>query len=386
MLERIVIDHFKSFKERTEISFVKTNYNILPGNVAENGILKGTLFVGPNASGKSNIICAIKFLLDSLFANTNINSEIYPCLFSEKKYFSIDYYFYINQEHISYHIDVDPIKPFITETLLVSDELLFERIGQSARTFQSGETDAVYDESYIDKETLFLRTLYFNTKFAANKTLRLWMEYLASSVYLNAHERRTVCYGKNVQELIPIRYLQNNGDKRINEFFEKYNFDQEIEYAHEVSSNTITLKVGSGDEEKDIFFKRKGLGTPIPFNQESLGNQNLIFVLPSFFKVLEQGGLLLIDEFSSGFHNDLEELLVKYFMEKSNNSQLIFVSHSTNLLSNSLLRPDQEYAVEFNGANGSTVKRFSSEQPRMAQNVEKMYLSGVFGGLPNYGG
>ena len=74
-----------------------------------------------------------------------------------------------------------------------------------------------------------------------------------------------------------------------------------------------------------------------------------------------------------------------YFMEKSNHSQLLFVSHSTNLLSNSILRPDQEYSVEFRNEEGSSVKRFSSEQPRSAQNIEKMYLSGVFGGLPDYG-
>ena len=64
--------------------------------------------------------------------------------------------------------------------------------------------------------------------------------------------------------------------------------------------------------------------------------------------------------------------------------QLLFVSHSTNLLSNSILRPDQEYSVEFQNENGSFVKRFSSEQPRSAQNIEKMYVSGVFGGLPEY--
>ena len=63
---------------------------------------------------------------------------------------------------------------------------------------------------------------------------------------------------------------------------------------------------------------------------------------------------------------------------------MIFVSHSTNLLSNSLLRPDQEYAVEFANEEGSTVKRFSPEQPRSAQNVEKMYVSGIFGGLPHF--
>ena len=106
--------------------------------------------------------------------------------------------------------------------------------------------------------------------------------------------------------------------------------------------------------------------------------------LPSFFNAIEQDGMLLIDEFSSGFHNQLETLLVRYFMEKSRYAQMFFVSHSTNLLSNSILRPDQEYAVEFCDGEGSAVRRFSAEQPRSAQNIEKMYMSGVFGGLPDY--
>ena len=71
-------------------------------------------------------------------------------------------------------------------------------------------------------------------------------------------------------------------------------------------------------------------------------------------------------------------------MKNAQHSQLIFVSHSTNLLSNSLLRPDQIYAIDFD-KNGSHIKRFSSEQPRIAQNLEKMYLGGVFNGVPKYG-
>ena len=141
----------------------------------------------------------------------------------------------------------------------------------------------------------------------------------------------------------------------------------------------------TGDNDgKYVFFKRKGINAPIPLVEESLGNQSLVRMLPTFLRVVSRGGLLLIDEFSSGFHNELEELLVRYFMEESQNAQLLFVSHSTNLLSNSLLRPDQEYAVEFHGSEGSMVKRFSLEQPRSAQNIEKMYVSGVFGGLPDY--
>jgi len=53
-------------------------------------------------------------------------------------------------------------------------------------------------------------------------------------------------------------------------------------------------------------------------------------------------------------------------------------------LSTSILRPDQIYAVEFNGEHGSQVKRFSEEQPRLAQNLEKNVSQRVFGGLPNY--
>jgi hypothetical protein len=39
--------------------------------------------------------------------------------------------------------------------------------------------------------------------------------------------------------------------------------------------------------------------------------------------------------------------------------------------------------VNFN-KEGSNIVRFSVEQPRAGQNLEKMYLGGVFSGLPNF--
>ena len=77
------------------------------------------------------------------------------------------------------------------------------------------------------------------------------------------------------------------------------------------------------------------------------------------------------------------ELLVKYFMKHAKQAQMFIVSHSTNLLTSALFRPDQLYAVNFD-EDGSNVVRFSSEQPRTGQNFEKMYLGGVFSGLPKY--
>ena len=70
-------------------------------------------------------------------------------------------------------------------------------------------------------------------------------------------------------------------------------------------------------------------------------------------------------------------------MENSQNAQIFIVSHSTNLLTNTLLRPDQIYTVDFIKEQGSKLNRVSDRKPREAQNLEKMYLSGVFDGLPN---
>lgn len=382
MLTKITLDNFKSFKNKVTVDLAKTNYTILPQNVADNGVLKGCIFVGANASGKSTIILGIKLLLDFLFSERSLNSGIFLCMFGKSSRYTLAYEFLIEKKTIKYSFEVDVRKDMISEKLYIDDVLKLERMGLSAKSYIADSSGVNYDETDVGKDTLFLRTLYFNTKFTSNPVLSVWMDYLKESIYINMFEKTIISYGK--AEVSVARYLDKSGCESINKFFDEYNFEQNIEYEHSSRGSKVCLVVGSDDDEKGVFFKRKGIEVPIPFAEESLGNQNLLRILPSFLSVIENGGMLLIDEFSSGFHNDLENLLVRYFMEKANYAQMLFVSHSTNLLSNSILRPDQEYSVEFQRENGSTVKRFSSEQPRSAQNIEKMYVSGVFGGLPEY--
>ena len=63
---------------------------------------------------------------------------------------------------------------------------------------------------------------------------------------------------------------------------------------------------------------------------------------------------------------------------------MFLTSHDTNLISNSVFRPDQVDLVTFQDENGSTMTRISQFKPREAQNLEKMYLGGMFEGLPVY--
>ncbi len=376
MLAKIIIKNFRSFKDETIIDFKKTNYKLLESNVSDEGILKGIAFYGANASGKSNALLAIRLLIDELFREVDNNAAFMKCLFSEKPEFSVHYFFVIENKEIHYFFEFDLKKVMVTEKLYVDEELLLERMGTTAKSYITEKE--VYTD--LNNEILFLRTIYFNTGFSNNIVLRKWFDYLQNSIYVNPFKKSVVSYKQ--QDMRITKYVKDKGVEEINEFFKNFNFEHTVDYYNKAEVNDSS-QIADTDNERFIFFKRKGLNTSIPYFLESLGNQNLLNMLPSLLFIVQNGGMLLIDEFSSGFHNELERLLVNYFFKNAKNSQMFFVSHSTNLLSTSILRPDQVYSVEFNGQNGSKVKRFSDEQPRVAQNLEKMYNSGVFGGLPN---
>lgn len=373
MLKSFELSNFKSYKNHTKFDLEKTNYQMLTTTNVKDNILKGLMFVGGNASGKSNAILGIKFLLDFLFGKNDINPGKYLCLFSGNPIMKLKYAFEIELVDIVYEIQYQKIDDKLNEDLYVNGEKIFSRDGSVAKVKITDEIT----HTDVPKDTLFLRDIYFSTKFRGNDVLRKWFEFLSNSVYVDVYNREIINY-KDVELWID-DYLEENGSDIINTFFEEYKFNQTIEYGKTAQGNFLQVETN----QNTIFFKRKGIEEPIPFAFESLGNRNLLEMLPSFFYCVNNQGMLLLDEFSSGFHNELEELLIRYFMKNSDKSQLICVTHSTNLLTNSLLRPDQIYSVEF-GENGSRIKRFSSEKPREAQNLEKMYLGGVFNGIPKY--
>lgn len=371
MLTSYTVKGFKSFKEETTVDLTPTNYKTLAEQNIYDGVLKGVLFVGANASGKSNIIMAIKVLAELLFAKYEINIFKDICLFADNDEMEFTFNFKINGSNIKYYIEFKLFEGFSAEKLYIDNNIMLERIGDSARSYIA--KDAL-SYSNISHNVLVLREIYFNTKFRNNDTLIKWFDFLNSFIYYDLCKQKQVSFKEDIFNLY--EYLDKFGVKKVNEFFEEYEFRQQIDYESAAINNV--------SKNKQIWFLKNDINVHLPFEWESLGNQTLLTLLNKFFYIVENGGILILDEFSSGFHNDLEELLIKYFMKNAKNAQLFFVSHSTNLLSNRLLRPDQIYTVAFEGKHGSVLNRISNEQPREAQNLEKMYLGGVFGGLPNY--
>ena len=72
MLKSYEICNFKSFKNKTKFDLERTNYQTLSATNLNGNLLKGLMYVGANASGKSNALIAVKYLLDCLFGWSNI--------------------------------------------------------------------------------------------------------------------------------------------------------------------------------------------------------------------------------------------------------------------------------------------------------------------------
>lgn len=374
MLKKITLNNYATFTDETTIDFTSTNYKFLEKeNVGVNKILKGALFVGENASGKTKILNGIKFLLDLLFANKEMDFSSEKSFYTNKKTFKLEYTFVQENETIIYSLEMDPTK-IVSEKLILSDKVILERLGNTAKFMLNDEK--IFSD--IPNKLPFLRRIYFDTNFYENKALLNWFDFMKKSIYINCYTRTIDKYSD--ESLLVHDYLENNGVELINEFLNKIKYKQNIEYKKEAKNENVSF--GTVDNKKMIFFSKEGTNTYIPELLESTGNKTFVELIPSFLYSVKNDCMIILDEFSSGFHNELEECLVKYFFHYSKNSQLFFTTHSTNILNNSIIRPDQIYSVYF--SKGAKLKRFSEEMPRESQNIEKMYLNGVFNGMPKY--
>lgn len=203
-----------------------------------------------------------------------------------------------------------------------------------------------------------------------------------NSIYWDFSNKRNVAFSPMVLNKLQDNISEEAVD-RMNHFMKDSKIGYSLKYTNEsMVGEYTTINLGN---QKEFFVKKEGCDYWMPLYMESQGNKELIPLIPTILHIVNNDGMLILDEFNAAsFHNELEELLIKYILTNSKNSQLIFATHSTNVLKTSLLRPDQIYAVDFKGNEGSIIKRFSSESPRQSQNLEKMYLSGIFDGIPNF--
>lgn len=374
MLTKMYLTNFLSFSERTEFDFTASKYSILgETNVYNHEVLKGALFIGPNASGKSNALEGLAFLI-KLIKGDGASFENYRCNFAKTPFTIVEYEFIFNNKKVTYTIEYNRREKSISEDLSIDSILVLKRSGSKGE-LRIGETITVDDQ--LDGDTLFLRTASFNTgRFPQEPVLRELMDYILNSYCIDGYNQGAH-WGKTIT-----KYVEEHGVEKINQYLQDFNYDFFIEYGSE--SEGEGFKVSTSSDKKSVFLKRKSFPIPSTFYSESQGNQVFSDMLPNLIRVIESPGMLVFDEFGNSLHNKLAEKIIRFFMNTAKDSQIFITSHHTNLISNSVFRPDQIDLITFQDAAGSKVKRLSQFKPREAQNMEKMYLGGMFEGLPLY--
>ena len=94
--------------------------------------------------------------------------------------------------------------------------------------------------------------------------------------------------------------------------------------------------------------------------------------------------VLIIDEIEDRLHPMLVEYIIKRFQYKNTTkAQLIFTTHSIDIMNREMFRRDQYYLVDKNGETGvSELYSVSDFSVRNDEKVGKAYLLGKYGAVP----
>jgi predicted ATPase len=143
---------------------------------------------------------------------------------------------------------------------------------------------------------------------------------------------------------------------------------------------------------REVLLHHQGADRPVEFklSEESDGTQRLLHLLPVLYDATRGDHTVVVDELDRSLHTALTRRFVEEFNAASDHggarSQLIFTTHDTNLLNGRLVPPASIWFVEKDG-HGATrlhsLAEYSAEQlGPLLDRLEDGYLQGRFGAIP----
>jgi hypothetical protein len=142
------------------------------------------------------------------------------------------------------------------------------------------------------------------------------------------------------------------------------------------------------------FDKEMGNISMVSFNleeNESEGTKKFFALTGPLIDTLENGKVLIIDEFDARLHPVISQFIINLFNSNEHNpknAQLIIATHDTNLLSKKFFRRDQIWFTEkdrFGATDLYSLLEFKTDKNKTIRNdeqYEKNYLQGRYGAIP----
>lgn len=440
MLLRLFVENFRSFGSPVELNtFPNKKIQNHPNHIKSyNDVdsLKMTVVYGANASGKSNLFRALEFI-QSLVVEERIPNSDYVEVFALSQE-NIKLPFKIAVEFISqstgflYGIE-------IKENVILCEELYESGLGQKEdqlifrKQFKNGKSSVEFSDSFntvkenlvlvnlLEKSILkkdvpilqFLTTLE-NESFKIVEKAVVWFkktlttikpkEEVSGLVFLMATDPKFFDFVNQVMTAYHVGIERLEVKKTLGlEFFGLENVKDIEDLEEELRRNDAQMILLRRGNDEICAIKESGklyvlqlklvhFGCPnedvMPFNigQESDGTRRLLDFLPAFYFALKYSKVFCIDEIGRSIHPMLiKELLLKFSTDKTTVGQIIFSTHESHLLDQSIFRRDEIWFTEKKKNGETTLYSLSDYKEHNTKNIQKGYLNGRYGAIPFLG-
>ncbi|MCL2414242.1 MAG: ATP-binding protein [Bacteroidales bacterium] len=360
-------------------------------------ILKSVAIYGANASGKSNIVKAIRFCASMIFTshahNENTVFNFFPFKFEgyAQKPSSFLIRFVLHGVEYEYSFS-------LTTNEIISEELHYYPNGRRAKIFTRNENEhksksEIYSFTSVIRKPMDVaentsrKTLYISRASQMDRELpKEIFRYFNETFILNylnySNQEIEALFLQNKNTLLKALSIADSDIVDINvrkeAHPEKRVFVTVTETENKISSQDIT-------KEHLIFQTFHKANDKIPFDlfaDESAGTQKLFFIMLSIIDIVKNNKILLIDEIEGNLHSKIVEYIIGLF-HASKSAQIIYTTHNTNLLDLTKLRKDQIYFVNKHDDGSSDLySLYDYKDFRDTMDVEKAYLQGRFDAIP----
>jgi AAA15 family ATPase/GTPase len=418
MLLDFTVENYRSIKEPVTLSAIaqkpsrrktsesskrkgiKSDHEIAPGYYVEGWdmeILPVLAIFGANASGKSNVIQALDYLLiimsNGIQETVNIQRVLkyakldpfkldsiaakQPTKFELRTLFDNNIY--------TYSLELNPNR-VISEKLDYSlhttkrNRRLFHRqwdentkkyIWKTGDDFAGPHNQL---QQSIKEDELFIHIL-FKLKINIIKQLFDWLRGRWPGINLGSEEfelsiiKKIHIKDSIFQETIETALkIVQEFDTGLSKIEIKQKSDDLLNYSIYAVHNTI--------EGNEIHWL---------LDEESLGTQRLFSLAFRIVINLKTDSLTIVDELGTNIHPNIVKYIIKMFQNpKTNpkNAQLIFTSHDNTLQRNNLLRRDQIWFTQKRPDHSTELYPLTDFHVRNDLAIDKAYLDGRFGAVP----
>jgi len=373
-------------------------------------------FFGANASGKTNILRAFAALRELLQDGPALLDVYEPNLLNPKfraTAFALE--FFIGADRFLYRISHTATE-IQNETLLKNDEPIYA-IENLTPTFSPQLLSPAYT---TEKLTDILRVECSNG--AGRQTKPFLHRVGLSYPGLHTDLQKVFLYFKNSLKIhsnettiflpVAVELLASvlNGDKKaalqqITDVVRRLDIDltainiTETEIGPEKTPRYDTFirhspSTGTRYSLNITATHKDASGNPALLDfikHESAGTQRLAGLVGLILYTLHTGAVFLVDELDRSLHPLLMREILLLFKKRRHNpkgAQLIFTTHNTDILDDTILRLSEIALVRKTPANGTLVRRLvdiknAGEDIRNVTNFRKQYLAGFYSGIPH---